>query len=158
MNSSFRVAWGVGRCLRAQTLTGSPTIRKKGGQTGDTTSGVTTAVAVNKGLAINCIRLCLTPDHSLTLGSLDPPGTSVVCSVQWMRGCNRLALLLSQEKPSPPGGRPGLSQHRRHQSWSTFKSMTLGSLPPKPRERLALHRTAAWEPTEPPDGDFQTEV
>lgn len=64
----------------------------------------------------------------------------------------------AKEKPSPPGGRPGLSQHRRHQSWSTFKSMTLGSLPPKPRERLALHRTAAWEPTEPPDGDFQTEV
>ncbi|KAF5910410.1 hypothetical protein HPG69_014642 [Diceros bicornis minor] len=47
---------------------------------------------------------------------------------------------------------------RRHQSWSTFKSMTLGSLPPKPRERLALHRAAAWEPTDPPDGDFQTEV
>ncbi|CAH6790938.1 Adgrb2 [Phodopus roborovskii] len=63
----------------------------------------------------------------------------------------------AKEKPSP-GERPGLSQHRRHQSWSTFKSMTLGSLPPKPRERLALHRTAAWEPTEPPDGDFQTEV
>ncbi|XP_010619895.2 adhesion G protein-coupled receptor B2 isoform X10 [Fukomys damarensis] len=63
----------------------------------------------------------------------------------------------AKEKPSP-GERPGLSQHRRHQSWSTFKSMTLGSLPPKPRERLALHRAAAWEPTEPPDGDFQTEV
>ncbi|XP_073884198.1 adhesion G protein-coupled receptor B2 isoform X19 [Macaca fascicularis] len=61
------------------------------------------------------------------------------------------------DKPSP-GERPSLSQHRRHQSWSTFKSMTLGSLPPKPRERLTLHRTAAWEPTEPPDGDFQTEV
>ncbi|XP_026915619.1 adhesion G protein-coupled receptor B2 isoform X11 [Acinonyx jubatus] len=61
------------------------------------------------------------------------------------------------EKPSP-GEHPGLSQQRRHQSWSTFKSMTLGSLPPKPRERLALHRAAAWEPTEPPDGDFQTEV
>lgn len=66
-------------------------------------------------------------------------------------------LLHPQEKPSP-GERPGLSQQRRHQSWSTFKSMTLGSLPPKPRERLALHRAAAWEPTEPPDGDFQTEV
>uniref|UniRef100_A0A8C9Q025 Adhesion G protein-coupled receptor B2 n=1 Tax=Spermophilus dauricus TaxID=99837 RepID=A0A8C9Q025_SPEDA len=52
---------------------------------------------------------------------------------------------------------PQASQ-RRHQSWSTFKSMTLGSLPPKPRERLALPRAAAWEPTEPPDGDFQTEV
>lgn len=64
---------------------------------------------------------------------------------------------LSSEKPSP-GERPSLSQQRRHQSWSTFKSMTLGSLPPKPRERLALHRAAAWEPTEPPDGDFQTEV
>ncbi|XP_049568441.1 adhesion G protein-coupled receptor B2 isoform X15 [Orcinus orca] len=64
---------------------------------------------------------------------------------------------VSSEKPSP-GERPGLSQQRRHQSWSTFKSMTLGSLPPKPRERLALHRAAAWEPTEPPDGDFQTEV
>ncbi|KAF7467208.1 hypothetical protein GHT09_001320 [Marmota monax] len=63
----------------------------------------------------------------------------------------------AKEKPSP-GERPSLSQHRRHQSWSTFKSMTLGSLPPKPRERLALHRAAAWEPTEPPDGDFQTEV
>nr|XP_012620896.1 adhesion G protein-coupled receptor B2 isoform X7 [Microcebus murinus] len=61
------------------------------------------------------------------------------------------------EKPSP-GERPGLTQHRRHQSWSTFKSMTLGSLPPKPRERLGLHRAAAWEPAEPPDGDFQTEV
>ncbi|XP_032971046.1 adhesion G protein-coupled receptor B2 isoform X1 [Rhinolophus ferrumequinum] len=64
---------------------------------------------------------------------------------------------VSSEKPSP-GERPSLSQQRRHQSWSTFKSMTLGSLPPKPRERLALHRAAAWEPTEPPDGDFQTEV
>ncbi|XP_039692807.1 adhesion G protein-coupled receptor B2 isoform X2 [Pteropus medius] len=64
---------------------------------------------------------------------------------------------ISSEKPSP-GERPSLSQQRRHQSWSTFKSMTLGSLPPKPRERLALHRAAAWEPTEPPDGDFQTEV
>uniref|UniRef100_A0A8I3RST3 Adhesion G protein-coupled receptor B2 n=2 Tax=Canis lupus familiaris TaxID=9615 RepID=A0A8I3RST3_CANLF len=64
---------------------------------------------------------------------------------------------MSSEKPSP-GEHPGLSQQRRHQSWSTFKSMTLGSLPPKPRERLALHRAAAWEPTEPPDGDFQTEV
>ncbi|XP_066868812.1 adhesion G protein-coupled receptor B2 isoform X12 [Kogia breviceps] len=64
---------------------------------------------------------------------------------------------VSSEKPSP-GERPGLSQQRRHQSWSTFKSMTLGSLPPKPRERLALHRAAAWQPTEPPDGDFQTEV
>ncbi|XP_072606515.1 adhesion G protein-coupled receptor B2 isoform X17 [Vulpes vulpes] len=63
----------------------------------------------------------------------------------------------AKEKPSP-GEHPGLSQQRRHQSWSTFKSMTLGSLPPKPRERLALHRAAAWEPTEPPDGDFQTEV
>ncbi|XP_014639582.1 PREDICTED: adhesion G protein-coupled receptor B2 isoform X9 [Ceratotherium simum simum] len=63
----------------------------------------------------------------------------------------------AKEKPSP-GERPGLSQPRRHQSWSTFKSMTLGSLPPKPRERLALHRAAAWEPTDPPDGDFQTEV
>lgn len=63
----------------------------------------------------------------------------------------------AKEKPSP-GERPGLSQQRRHQSWSTFKSMTLGSLPPKPRERLALHRATAWEPTEPPDGDFQTEV
>ncbi|XP_073884207.1 adhesion G protein-coupled receptor B2 isoform X20 [Macaca fascicularis] len=63
----------------------------------------------------------------------------------------------AKDKPSP-GERPSLSQHRRHQSWSTFKSMTLGSLPPKPRERLTLHRTAAWEPTEPPDGDFQTEV
>ncbi|XP_062049201.1 adhesion G protein-coupled receptor B2 isoform X2 [Lepus europaeus] len=63
----------------------------------------------------------------------------------------------AKEKPSP-GERPGLAQQRRHQSWSTFKSMTLGSLPPKPRERLALHRAAAWEPTEPPDGDFQTEV
>ncbi|XP_047648984.1 adhesion G protein-coupled receptor B2 isoform X12 [Phacochoerus africanus] len=64
---------------------------------------------------------------------------------------------VASEKPSP-GERPGLSQQRRHQSWSTFKSMTLGSLPPKPRERLALHRATAWEPTEPPDGDFQTEV
>nr|XP_019585531.1 PREDICTED: adhesion G protein-coupled receptor B2 isoform X12 [Rhinolophus sinicus] len=64
---------------------------------------------------------------------------------------------VSSEKPSP-GERPSLSQQRRHQSWSTFKSMTLGSLPPKPRERLALHRATAWEPTEPPDGDFQTEV
>ncbi|KAM5320443.1 adhesion G protein-coupled receptor B2 isoform 9-T10 [Glossophaga mutica] len=64
---------------------------------------------------------------------------------------------LSGEKPSP-GERPSLSQQRRHQSWSTFKSMTLGSLPPKPQERLTVHRAAAWEPTEPPDGDFQTEV
>uniref|UniRef100_A0A7N4PKH2 Adhesion G protein-coupled receptor B2 n=1 Tax=Sarcophilus harrisii TaxID=9305 RepID=A0A7N4PKH2_SARHA len=53
-------------------------------------------------------------------------------------------------------------QQQRHQSWSTFKAMTLGSLPPKPRERMGLHRTPRWESAglglDASDGDFQTEV
>uniref|UniRef100_A0A8C5SRN9 Adhesion G protein-coupled receptor B2 n=1 Tax=Laticauda laticaudata TaxID=8630 RepID=A0A8C5SRN9_LATLA len=46
-------------------------------------------------------------------------------------------------------------------SWSTFKAMTLSSLPTKPRERLELH-SADWEKhcmsLDLSEGDFQTEV
>ncbi|XP_051843765.1 adhesion G protein-coupled receptor B2 isoform X10 [Antechinus flavipes] len=78
---------------------------------------------------------------------------------------------VSTEKISP-GERPPSQQQpqqqqqqqqqQRHQSWSTFKAMTLGSLPPKPRERMGLHRTPRWESAglglDASDGDFQTEV
>lgn len=105
---------------------------------------------LNLTLALDCL---VTGHHWPPLSHL-----SSFCTVGKRVGPYSRTLPFSpQEKPSP-GERPSLSQQRRHQSWSTFKSMTLGSLPPKPRERLALHRAAAWEPTEPPDGDFQTEV
>uniref|UniRef100_A0A670YAN4 Adhesion G protein-coupled receptor B2 n=1 Tax=Pseudonaja textilis TaxID=8673 RepID=A0A670YAN4_PSETE len=46
-------------------------------------------------------------------------------------------------------------------SWSTFKAMTLSSLPTKPREKLELH-SADWEKhcmsLDLSEGDFQTEV
>ncbi|XP_043847947.1 adhesion G protein-coupled receptor B2 isoform X3 [Dromiciops gliroides] len=62
-----------------------------------------------------------------------------------------------QQQPQQPQQQP-----QRHQSWSTFKAMTLGSLPPKPRERMGLHRTPRWESAglglDASDGDFQTEV
>ncbi|XP_038613900.1 LOW QUALITY PROTEIN: adhesion G protein-coupled receptor B2 [Tachyglossus aculeatus] len=76
---------------------------------------------------------------------------------------------VSSEKPSP-GQRPSSHhqqppppppQQQRQQTWSTFKAMTLGSLPSRPRERLELHR-AAWDRAflglDTSDGDFQTEV
>ncbi|XP_056651234.1 adhesion G protein-coupled receptor B2 isoform X14 [Monodelphis domestica] len=72
---------------------------------------------------------------------------------------------ISSEKVSPgerPSSQQQQQQQQRHQSWSTFKAMTLGSLPPKPRERMALHRTPRWESAglglDASDGDFQTEV
>lgn len=109
-------------------------------------------------LGLNSIQA---PGCWVTLGFSGPLWASSACPVQRARGywpsSTGPSHCLPQEKPGP-GEHPGLSQQRRHQSWSTFKSMTLGSLPPKPRERLGLHRAAAWEPTEPPDGDFQTEV
>uniref|UniRef100_A0A4X2JWG7 Adhesion G protein-coupled receptor B2 n=1 Tax=Vombatus ursinus TaxID=29139 RepID=A0A4X2JWG7_VOMUR len=62
----------------------------------------------------------------------------------------------------PPSQQQQQQQQQRHQSWSTFKAMTLGSLPPKPRERVGLHRTPRWESAglglDASDGDFQTEV
>ncbi|XP_067389839.1 adhesion G protein-coupled receptor B2 [Emydura macquarii macquarii] len=56
---------------------------------------------------------------------------------------------------------PEEQQHQRQKSWSTFKAMTLSSLPPKQRERLELH-CASWETPrmslDVSEGDFQTEV
>uniref|UniRef100_A0A8C3I4B8 Adhesion G protein-coupled receptor B2 n=1 Tax=Chrysemys picta bellii TaxID=8478 RepID=A0A8C3I4B8_CHRPI len=49
----------------------------------------------------------------------------------------------------------------QQKTWSTFKAMTLSSLPPKQREKLELH-CATWEPPcmnlDVSEGDFQTEV
>ncbi|XP_043361878.1 adhesion G protein-coupled receptor B2 isoform X8 [Dermochelys coriacea] len=49
----------------------------------------------------------------------------------------------------------------QQKSWSTFKAMTLSSLPPKQREKLEL-QCAGWEPPcmnlDVSEGDFQTEV
>uniref|UniRef100_A0A670Y3T7 Adhesion G protein-coupled receptor B2 n=1 Tax=Pseudonaja textilis TaxID=8673 RepID=A0A670Y3T7_PSETE len=53
------------------------------------------------------------------------------------------------------------SQQQKQKSWSTFKAMTLSSLPTKPREKLELH-SADWEKhcmsLDLSEGDFQTEV
>ncbi|XP_050788370.1 adhesion G protein-coupled receptor B2 isoform X5 [Gopherus flavomarginatus] len=52
-------------------------------------------------------------------------------------------------------------QQQQQKSWSTFKAMTLSSLPLKRREKLELH-CANWEPPcmnlDVSEGDFQTEV
>uniref|UniRef100_A0A674IEM5 Adhesion G protein-coupled receptor B2 n=1 Tax=Terrapene triunguis TaxID=2587831 RepID=A0A674IEM5_9SAUR len=52
-------------------------------------------------------------------------------------------------------------EEQQQKSWSTFKAMTLSSLPPKQREKLELH-CATWEPPcmnlDVSEGDFQTEV
>ncbi|OXB77815.1 UNVERIFIED_CONTAM: hypothetical protein H355_000570, partial [Colinus virginianus] len=57
------------------------------------------------------------------------------------------------EEPQPPAAPP--------KPWSTFKAMTLGSLPSAHRDRLEL-RCADWEGPcaglDAADGDFQTEV
>ncbi|CAM2104696.1 unnamed protein product [Caretta caretta] len=53
------------------------------------------------------------------------------------------------------------SPEEQQTSWSTFKAMTLSSLPPKQREKLEL-QCASWEPPcmnlDVSEGDFQTEV
>uniref|UniRef100_A0ABM5ETK6 Adhesion G protein-coupled receptor B2 isoform X1 n=2 Tax=Pogona vitticeps TaxID=103695 RepID=A0ABM5ETK6_9SAUR len=53
------------------------------------------------------------------------------------------------------------SRQQKQRSWSTFKAMTLSSLPSKHREKLELH-SADWEKhcmsLDLSDGDFQTEV
>ncbi|XP_071655114.1 adhesion G protein-coupled receptor B2 isoform X6 [Patagioenas fasciata] len=58
-----------------------------------------------------------------------------------------------EQRPQAPAAPP--------KPWSTFKAMTLGSLPSAQRERLELHR-ADWEGPcaglDTADGDFQTEV
>uniref|UniRef100_A0A8D0HFR7 Adhesion G protein-coupled receptor B2 n=1 Tax=Sphenodon punctatus TaxID=8508 RepID=A0A8D0HFR7_SPHPU len=58
------------------------------------------------------------------------------------------------------GGR-GQPSHQQQRSWSTFKAMTISSLPARHRERLELH-CADWEKTcmslDMSEGDFQTEV
>ncbi|XP_034269236.1 adhesion G protein-coupled receptor B2 isoform X7 [Pantherophis guttatus] len=63
--------------------------------------------------------------------------------------------MTSQEVTSPE------SQQQKQKSWSTFKAMTLSSLPSKPREKLELH-SADWEKhcmsLDLSEGDFQTEV
>ncbi|XP_065432733.1 adhesion G protein-coupled receptor B2 isoform X6 [Chrysemys picta bellii] len=52
-------------------------------------------------------------------------------------------------------------EQQQQKTWSTFKAMTLSSLPPKQREKLELH-CATWEPPcmnlDVSEGDFQTEV
>ncbi|OPJ71735.1 adhesion G protein-coupled receptor B2 isoform C [Patagioenas fasciata monilis] len=57
-----------------------------------------------------------------------------------------------EQRPQAPAAPP--------KPWSTFKAMTLGSLPSAQRERLELHR-ADWEGPcaglDTADGDFQTE-
>lgn len=58
-----------------------------------------------------------------------------------------------EQRPQAPAAPP--------KPWSTFKAMTLGSLPSAQRDRLELHR-ADWEGPcaglDTADGDFQTEV
>lgn len=58
-----------------------------------------------------------------------------------------------QQQPQAPPAPP--------KPWSTFKAMTLGSLPSAQRDRLELRR-ADWESPcaglDAADGDFQTEV
>jgi len=58
-----------------------------------------------------------------------------------------------EPKPQAPAAPP--------KPWSTFKAMTLGSLPSAQRDRLEL-RCADWEVPcaglDAADGDFQTEV
>ncbi|XP_053254936.1 adhesion G protein-coupled receptor B2 isoform X4 [Podarcis raffonei] len=53
------------------------------------------------------------------------------------------------------------SRQQKQKSWSTFKAMTLSSLPSKHREKLELH-SADWEKhcmsLDLSEGDFQTEV
>lgn len=58
-----------------------------------------------------------------------------------------------EQQPQAPAAPP--------KPWSTFKAMTLGSLPSTKRDRLEL-RCADWEgpcaSLDAADGDFQTEV
>lgn len=58
-----------------------------------------------------------------------------------------------EQQPQAPAAPP--------KPWSTFKAMTLGSLPSAQRDRLEL-RCADWEGPcaglDAADGDFQTEV
>ncbi|XP_048357571.1 adhesion G protein-coupled receptor B2 [Sphaerodactylus townsendi] len=54
------------------------------------------------------------------------------------------------------------SRQQKQKSWSTFKAMTLSSLPSRHREKLELHSAADWEKhcmsLDLTEGDFQTEV
>uniref|UniRef100_A0A8C3I1K5 Adhesion G protein-coupled receptor B2 n=1 Tax=Chrysemys picta bellii TaxID=8478 RepID=A0A8C3I1K5_CHRPI len=72
----------------------------------------------------------------------------------------RADLFLRPRTPSPPP-KPGGCLGQQQKTWSTFKAMTLSSLPPKQREKLELH-CATWEPPcmnlDVSEGDFQTEV
>uniref|UniRef100_A0A8C4W5U2 Adhesion G protein-coupled receptor B2 n=1 Tax=Gopherus evgoodei TaxID=1825980 RepID=A0A8C4W5U2_9SAUR len=60
-----------------------------------------------------------------------------------------------------PGSPPSCPLCQQQKNWSTFKAMTLSSLPLKRREKLEL-RCANWEPPcmnlDVSEGDFQTEV
>ncbi|XP_075764621.1 adhesion G protein-coupled receptor B2 isoform X1 [Pelodiscus sinensis] len=66
-------------------------------------------------------------------------------------GCGEKSMPSEAPRPEEP----------QQRSWSTFKAMTLNSLPPKRREKLELH-CASWErprgSLEVSEGDFQTEV
>ncbi|XP_034974876.2 adhesion G protein-coupled receptor B2 [Zootoca vivipara] len=60
-----------------------------------------------------------------------------------------------------PSRRASVSRQQKQKSWSTFKAMTLSSLPSRHREKLELH-SADWEKhcmsLDLSEGDFQTEV
>ncbi|EMP34919.1 Brain-specific angiogenesis inhibitor 3 [Chelonia mydas] len=63
--------------------------------------------------------------------------------------------------PATNAAKEVTSPEEQQTSWSTFKAMTLSSLPPKQREKLEL-QCASWEPPcmnlDVSEGDFQTEV
>ncbi|XP_060113829.1 adhesion G protein-coupled receptor B2 isoform X2 [Heteronotia binoei] len=68
----------------------------------------------------------------------------------------------SGEKNVASEGASPDSRQQKQKSWSTFKAMTLSSLPSKHREKLELHSAADWEKhcmsLDLSEGDFQTEV
>lgn len=73
---------------------------------------------------------------------------------QWTVALGRMAQWSVSSEKISPRKHLSLSQQWWQQSWSTFKFMTLGLLPPKSRERLALLLAAGWEPAEPSYSDF----
>lgn len=80
---------------------------------------------------------------------------------RWLGGRARPQLPLTvQEVTSPEEQRPK-APAAPPKPWSTFKAMTLGSLPSAQRDRLELCR-ADWDSPcgglDAADGDFQTEV
>lgn len=77
----------------------------------------------------------------------------------WHRAwCALQPQFIPQDGASPDAQQPPAAPPK---PWSTFKAMTLGSLPSAHRDRLEL-RCADWEGPcaglDGADGDFQTEV